>query len=946
MKPLFVILNIVILSTFSLKVFSQPATAAPEPPAREASTVLSIFSDSYTSRSGTNLNPDWQQATQFSLLDIEGNQVIRYSNLNYQGMQLSGSIDVTGMDFLHIDLWTDNAASVNVYCISPGPSEKAYSLPITQGSWQSYDIPVSFFENVVDLSEVFQFKFDDGLVGNFPTIFLDNMYFYSGASSNSQLSELRIDGEVPLGFSPSVFEYSISLPFNSTEVPEVSVTPKEVNAEFSIQRAMALPGTTLVSVTAPDQVSESEYRVIFNLKDEASDVSLSNILVDGIMIQDFSPVRTNYVYDVPANEVDPPSISATSTVAGADVEVIPAESVPGTALINVISVDETVSQTYYVFIRPRNLFWWDEFNGTELDLSNWTYDIGAGNGWGNQELQNYTAGDNSFVENGLLNIVAEEEQLGGSNYTSARIKTQNKFSFQYGRIEARIKLPQGQGIWPAFWMLGSNISTVGWPACGEIDVMEMVGGQGRENTVHATLHWEEGGPGVRAQFGESFTLSSGIFADNFHVFSAEWDSTKVEAFVDGIKYYELDITTEERTEFLNDFFILLNVAVGGLWPGSPDETTSFPQTMQVDYVRVYKNQNPGAEIVSSGSSSVEAGAQFGFDVNASDVDGEVQKIIVFQNEIPVDTLISTPFQFVSQPLVHGCHEFTVRAIDDLNATGDLSAPVSVVAGTGCERQLFDSLSSPIAIPGRLDLTYFDYGGQDVAYHETSPLANSGADLGFRAFDAVDIGLESGTADNFVVQDIENGEWTSYSVNIDTPGVYEATLRYVSKTSRNSMSLYLDDEFLSSFRRLGGSDIFPALTEVSREFTIESSGEQILRIEYTAFDSLIIDHIDFVLLEATSAETEIELPSSFEILQNYPNPFNPSTLLRFNLNRTGFVKLSVFDLNGKRIRNLVESEMSAGSHQVALDASDLPSGIYIVRLQQGQNVATQRITLIK
>jgi beta-glucanase (GH16 family) len=233
------------------------------------------------------------------------------------------------------------------------------------------------------------------------------------------------------------------------------------------------------------------------------------------------------------------------------------------------------------------LVWSDEFDYSGFpDPSKWNIETG-GNGWGNNELQYYTnSQSNVQVDNEILTITAKEEAIGGRDYTSARITTQNKFAFKYGRIEARIKLPYGQGMWPAFWMLGANINSVSWPACGEIDIMEMVGGPGNDNTTYATLHWDN--DGTHADYGQSYTLPSGILADDYHIFSVEWNSQEIKAFIDDIHYYTVDITPAQLSEFHNNFFIILNVAVGGNWPGSPDETTSFPQTMEVDYVRVFQ----------------------------------------------------------------------------------------------------------------------------------------------------------------------------------------------------------------------------------------------------------------------------------------------------------------------------------------------------------------------
>ena len=246
------------------------------------------------------------------------------------------------------------------------------------------------------------------------------------------------------------------------------------------------------------------------------------------------------------------------------------------------------------------LAWSDEFNGTNgsaPDPAKWTYDVGGG-GWGNQELETYTSRPvNAHVQDGNLVITAQLETFTGTDgitrdYTSARLKTQTLFTQTNGKFEARIKIPRGQGLWPAFWLLGSNIDQVGWPACGEIDIMENIG---REPAiVHGTIH----GPGSSGAYGigGQYTLpSNAAFADDFHVFTTEWDSNAIRFYVDGSLYKSTtpaDLPTGGQWAFNHPFFIILNVAVGGSWPGSPDSTTVFPQTMLVDYVRVYQNVGP------------------------------------------------------------------------------------------------------------------------------------------------------------------------------------------------------------------------------------------------------------------------------------------------------------------------------------------------------------------
>lgn len=238
------------------------------------------------------------------------------------------------------------------------------------------------------------------------------------------------------------------------------------------------------------------------------------------------------------------------------------------------------------------LRWSDEFDGPEgagVDATKWAYDTGGG-GWGNGELEHYTArAANVARRGGYLEITALREDYEGSRYTSGRIKTAGRFEFRYGRVEMRARLPQGQGIWPAFWMLGADIGSVPWPACGEIDIMEWVGRSPTRifGTVHGPSYSGEGGLGA-------WHTEPGGYADAFHSYAVEWEPDVIRWYFDGGLYEvrtPLDLAGR-RWAFDHDFFILLNLAVGGAWPGAPDATTTFPQRYQIDYVRVYQRPAP------------------------------------------------------------------------------------------------------------------------------------------------------------------------------------------------------------------------------------------------------------------------------------------------------------------------------------------------------------------
>ncbi len=230
------------------------------------------------------------------------------------------------------------------------------------------------------------------------------------------------------------------------------------------------------------------------------------------------------------------------------------------------------------------LVWNDEFNGTTVDLKKWGYEVN-GNGGGNNELQYYTArSENSYIDSGKLVIEARQESYSGKSYTSARMRTAGKGDWLYGRFDVRAKLPYGQGIWPAIWMLPTDWEYGGWPASGEIDIMELLGHE--TNKIYGTIHYGADAA-HHLQKGGSYKLPSGTFAGDFHTFTTVWDSISMAWYVDGTLYF----AANAASPFDRRFHMLLNVAVGGNWPGNPDQFTLFPQRMVVDYVRVYKKAN-------------------------------------------------------------------------------------------------------------------------------------------------------------------------------------------------------------------------------------------------------------------------------------------------------------------------------------------------------------------
>lgn len=241
-----------------------------------------------------------------------------------------------------------------------------------------------------------------------------------------------------------------------------------------------------------------------------------------------------------------------------------------------------------------NIVWSDEFNGTSIDPGKWTFETGNNNGWGNNELEYYTSrSQNAYVSGGLLHIVAQKESYSGYNYTSARMKTEGLFSHKYGRFEFRAKLPPGYGFWPALWLLGTNITSVGWPACGEVDIMENKGYA--LTNVQGTIHYSDAANN-HLQSTAVYTLPFGGSATNFHSYLLEWTTNLIRFYVDG-QLYETQTSWSSSTgpypaPFNQPFFIIMNVAIGGNYLGNPstntiNANTVFPGEMQVDYVRVW-----------------------------------------------------------------------------------------------------------------------------------------------------------------------------------------------------------------------------------------------------------------------------------------------------------------------------------------------------------------------
>ncbi|SHL30071.1 glycoside hydrolase family 16 protein [Fibrobacter sp. UWEL] len=284
-----------------------------------------------------------------------------------------------------------------------------------------------------------------------------------------------------------------------------------------------------------------------------------------------------------------PASSSSDVIPDSDRGSSSSVAVPSSSSITEIPSSSSVTGISSSSSADPNILWSDEFDGTALNTEYWTYETGA-TGWGNNELQYYTdRTDNAYVADGYLHIRAKNELFERAPYTSARLITKGKYSFTYGTVEARIALPAGKGIWPAFWMLGENIDEVNWPTCGEIDIIEAVND---EHVVYGTHHWAH--EGQHADYGNStkdyYGTSKQLDITEFHNYKMVWDKNVIAMYVDDFKYQEIDIkdASGDMGTFHKPFFFILNVAVGGTWPGFDIDDAQFPAEMLVDYIRVYK----------------------------------------------------------------------------------------------------------------------------------------------------------------------------------------------------------------------------------------------------------------------------------------------------------------------------------------------------------------------
>lgn len=598
------------------------------------------------------------------------------------------------------------------------------------------------------------------------------------------------------------------------------------------------------------------------------------------------------------------------------------------------------------------LVWADEFNGAALDTSKWQAMTGDGTayglpaGWGNNELQWYRP-ENAFLENGHLVIEARRESFSGRNYTSARLRTMNLGDWAYGRFEMRAKLPTGKGLWPAFWLLPTQNSYGGWAASGEIDIMELVGHQ--PDIVHGTLHY--GGAWPNNVFsGASYQLGSGSFADDLHVFALEWEPDEMRWYVDGKLYQTQRVWWSAGAPypapFDRRFHLLLNVAVGGNWPGSPDASTVFPQRLVADYVRVYRDKNePPSVVVTSpaANATLDPGTPLTLAADAGDTDGSVRFVTFYQDGAVIGADSTAPYTLNLTEAQPGCYIVRAAATDDQGRTA-LSPPVAFTLGS-CQPAPY--LIAPAAIPGAIEAENFDLGGEGVAYHDAGPAMNSGNAFGnnFRRSEGVDIQLTADSGGGYNVGWIERNEWLQYTVRVARSGVYTLEARIASEQSTGAFYLEFDGANKTGTIAVPRTGGWQTWRTVRRANVALEAGVHSMRL-VAAAPGFNLNRLVFTRLATSAPEPNEGPPEGYALLPNFPNPFNPVTTIRYRLPRPDFVTLAVFNAGGRLVSTLVERRMPPGEYALQFDGSALSSGVYVLAMSAGSFAGKAKMLLLK
>jgi len=646
------------------------------------------------------------------------------------------------------------------------------------------------------------------------------------------------------------------------------------------------------------------------------------------------------------------------------------------------------------FSQCYELVWADEFDSTGFpDPTKWTFETGNNNG-ANSEWQYYKSKDSSncWIENGTLVITALKEDYSAQHYTSTRINTKGKAEFTYGKIEARMKLPYGQGIWPAFWTLGGNISQVSWPACGEIDIMELIGGSGtRDRTTYGTPHWADIN-GNHGMYGGSKTIETKFCAD-FHIFSVEWTATSIRWFLDGVQFHVMTSSGAQFTEFQLNHFIILNLAVGGTWPGYPDATTVFPQKFEIDYVRVYQQLNKekmsGKDSVFTKEKNLSyrfipvEGRQYLWTVpngvtlltpadsnavivdwgcTAGDITCTVTTSCATTYTYTKNVKIATPT--ISGPIFYnktaGNLFFSVPDMNETTYLWNIPADASLVSGNTGDSAIvawgttngivnleysnscgtsyiskkvykygqypYPDMDSPFLIPGTINSTSYDFGGEGVAYHDND-VSNQGT-TGIREDERVDIEMQALFPS---VGWITTGEWLEYTMKVTTPGYYKIEMKVASAGTSGigPIRVMVNGQARVADIPVVATGSWTTFVKVSQRLLYLDVSDTILKI-FAVKGNFNLGPITLSVDNTVGIE---ELTSDKTKFDMFPNPVNDVLNISLSLPKPSNIKINILDISGKQINSVNINCDRNGNQKITLsdNIKTLNSGMYFIEI---------------
>jgi len=581
------------------------------------------------------------------------------------------------------------------------------------------------------------------------------------------------------------------------------------------------------------------------------------------------------------------------------------------AIIAVIGLATPANATY-------SLVWSDEFSGTSLDSNNWTADIGNGCpdlcGWGNNELE-YYRDENVTVSDGNLILTTIEESFGGYSFTSGKVHTRGKQTFLYGRIEMRAKIPTGGGMWPAFWMMPQDDAYGGWAASGEVDIMES---SNSTTEVGGALHYGGSYPD-NTSTSTSYSLGGANFADDFHIYAVEWEPDAIRWYVDGVlfstrtssQWYSDGAPGNPRAPFDQDFYIILNAAIGGNYTGCTDPgciTASLPQQFLIDYVRVYEdidNIAPTVSITSPSPGATLPAGDITINATAEDADGSVITVEFYNGPTYLGEDSTPPYTYTWTSVADGCYAIVAKAIDDLGGSG--TDTVDITVGAGCGQEPYHG--SPFVLPTRIEAEDFDIGGEGVAYHDAYGGNNGGQ---YRPTEDVDIEGCADTGGGYDVGWITSGEWMEYTVFVPAAGEYTIEARVSSLSTGGTFHITFDGTDIT------GDVTVPVTTGWQTWVTVSataelSAGEQVMRFTATT-NGFNVNYFD--IQGGISAVLPDLQSTGYALHPCYPNPFNPVTTISYDLPDPSTVNLTIYNVAGKLVRTLIAGEtVGAGRHEV-------------------------------